>query len=83
MSIADPIRVRFGQAAASWRAYRKESLAAVAARVGVAPSTVQRWERAELAPDVFEARRLALALDVRVDELLCGVGADRVYGAEA
>lgn len=75
-------KARLGLALRSWRVDRRESLRALGGRAGVAPSTLCRIERGEVAPNVFEADRLGQAIGLTLPELVAGVGADRVYGAE-
>jgi predicted transcriptional regulator len=60
----------------AWRDYRGLSQRALAAKVGIDPSMVARWEAGRNLPRLPELRRLAEALGLSVDTLIAGMDED-------
>jgi transcriptional regulator with XRE-family HTH domain len=66
-----------------FRLARDRTMAEVAVRVGATVGTVWRWETGRRKPSQRNARALARALGVTVEELaLDGAGADAAAGEE-
>lgn len=72
-------RAAIGERIARARAAAGLTNASAFARdIGVVPNTVYRWEKGELAPDIWSLESIASACRVTTDWLLRGVGAGDV-----
>ena len=59
-----------------WRAHHKMSQGELAARVGVAQTTISAIEQEKFAPSLTTARRIAQVLGVHIDDIAWGKAGD-------